>query len=218
MGVGHNLRNFNRILGTLLLILVSFFAGFWVRDHQLFVETDWGQGLYQFSQFLQPPASSKPPQEAVQSLEQRIYSHEIKTADNYDLVLIESQILEKINNLRESLGLQDVRSNTTLQEAARLRAKESAVSFSHTRPDGRDPFTVLNDEFSYSYLAVGENLGMATLLQDEAYMSDWLFQEWTASQGHYDTMVNPPFTEVGVGAYIEDGVLYSAQMFGLPQS
>lgn len=218
MGVGHNLRNFNRILGTLLLILVSFFAGFWVRDHQLFVETDWGQGLYQFSQFLQPPASSKPPQEAVQSLEQRIYSHEIKTADNYDLVLIESQILEKINNLRESLGLQDVSSNTTLQEAARLRAKESAVSFSHTRPDGRDPFTVLNDEFSYSYLAVGENLGMATLLQDEAYMSDWLFQEWTASQGHYDTMVNPHFTEVGVGAYIEDGVLYSAQMFGLPQS
>lgn len=218
MGVGHNLRNFNRILGTLLLILVSFFAGFWVRDHQLFVETDWGQGLYQFSQFLQPPASSKPPQEAVQSLEQRIYSHEIKTADNYDLVLIESQILEKINNLRESLGLQDVSSNKTLQEAARLRAKESAVSFSHTRPDGRDPFTVLNDEFSYSYLAVGENLGMATLLQDEAYMSDWLFQEWTASQGHYDTMVNPHFTEVGVGAYIEDGVLYSAQMFGLPQS
>lgn len=218
MGVGHNLRNFNRILGTLLLILVSFFAGFWVRDHQLFVETDWGQGLYQFSQFLQPPASSKPPQEAVQSLEQRIYSHEIKTADNYDLVLIESQILEKINNLRESLGLQDVSSNTTLQEAARLRAKESAVSFSHTRPDGRDPFTVLNDEFFYSYLAVGENLGMATLLQDEAYMSDWLFQEWTASQGHYDTMVNPHFTEVGVGAYIEDGVLYSAQMFGLPQS
>lgn len=218
MGVGHNLRNFNRILGTLLLILVSFFAGFWVRDHQLFVETDWGQGLYQFSHFLQPPASSKPPQEAVQSLEQRIYSHEIKTADNYDLVLIESQILEKINNLRESLGLQDVSSNTTLQEAARLRAKESAVSFSHTRPDGRDPFTVLNDEFSYSYLAVGENLGMATLLQDEAYMSDWLFQEWTASQGHYDTMVNPHFTEVGVGAYIEDGVLYSAQMFGLPQS
>lgn len=218
MGVGHNLRNFNRILGTLLLILVSFFAGFWVRDHQLFVETDWGQGLYQFSHFLQPPASSKPPQEAVQSLEQRIYSHEIKTADNYDLVLIESQILEKINNLRESLGLQDVSSNTTLQEAARLRAQESAVSFSHTRPDGRDPFTVLNDEFSYSYLAVGENLGMATLLQDEAYMSDWLFQEWTASQGHYDTMVNPHFTEVGVGAYIEDGVLYSAQMFGLPQS
>lgn len=218
MGVESNLRNINRILRTLLLILVSFFAGFWIRDHQLFIESEWGQGLYQFSQFLQPLASSKPSQEAVQSLEQTIYSHEIKTADNYDLVLIESQILEKINNLRESLGLQDVSSNKTLQEAARLRAKESAVSFSHTRPDGRDPFTVLNDEFFYSYLAVGENLGMATLLQDEAYMSDWLFQEWTASQGHYDTMVNPHFTEVGVGAYIEDGVLYSAQMFGLPQS
>lgn len=201
------MRNFNQILWNLLLVLLSFFAGFWIRDHQLFLETEWGQGLYQFSQSLPSPASSETLQEPAQPIEQ-----------SYDLILIESQILEKINDLRESLGLQTVISNTTLQEAARLRAKETAVSFSHTRPDGRDPFTVLNDEFSYSYLAVGENLGMATLLEDEAYMSDWLFQGWMDSQGHYDTMVNTHFTEVGVGAYVEDGILYVAQMFGLPQS
>lgn len=212
------MRNFNQILWNLLLVLLSFFAGFWIRDHQLFLETEWGQGLYQFSQSLPPPASSETLQEPAQPIEQSYDSHQIKTANSYDLILIESQILEKINDLRESLGLQTVISNTTLQEAARLRAKETAVSFSHTRPDGRDPFTVLNDEFSYPYLAVGENLGMATLLEDEAYMSDWLFQGWMDSQVHYDTMVNTHFTEVGVGAYLEDGILYMAQMFGLPQS
>lgn len=212
------MRKFNHILWNLLLILVSFFAGFWIRDHQLFHETEWMQEIYQFSQSLQPPASSETLQEPAEPIEETFYSHEIKTTDSYDLVLIESQILEKINGLRESLGLQAVTSNTTLQEAARLRAKETATSFSHTRPDGRDTFTVLNDEFSYSYLAVGENLGMATLLEDESYMSTWLFQGWMDSQGHYDTMINTHFTEVGVGAYIEDGILYVAQIFGLPQS
>lgn len=218
------MRNFNQILWNLILILSSLFAGFWIRDHELFLETEWGQGLYQFSQSLQPPASSETPQEpepeteTEQPVEESFYSQEIRTVDNYDLSLIESQILEKINDLRESLGLQTVDGNLTLQEAARLRATETAVSFSHTRPDGRDPFTVLNDEVQYSYLAVGENLGMATLLEDEAYMSDWLFQGWMDSQGHYDTMVNTHFTEVGVGAYVEDGILYVAQIFGLPQS
>ncbi|MDN6194100.1 MAG: CAP domain-containing protein [Alkalibacterium sp.] len=134
---------------------------------------------------------------------------------NYDSV--EQKILTLLNELRQEKNLNTLSSNDALKTAADLRAKETEESFSHTRPDGRGPFTVFeNETIDYSYKRVGENLGMATYFKSEEEMAELLFNGWVESQGHYENMVTPEYEEVGIGVHYDGVYLYATQIFGTP--
>jgi uncharacterized protein YkwD len=97
--------------------------------------------------------------------------------------------------------------NSSLNYAGQIRAKECAVSFSHTRPDGTSCFTVGTEAGCSIY---GENIA-AGYWSAEAVVTGWV-----NSPGHYANMVNPVFTSMGVGTYYDSSSeygIYWTQLF-----
>lgn len=144
-------------------------------------------------------------------------ANDLSVTDEIDVAVVENRVLELLNNLRTEVGVSPVSSNDQLKKAANIRAVETEESFSHTRPDGRATFTVLEESgVEYSYQLVGENLAMGTNYLDEKEMAEWLFKGLKESPGHYENMVNKDFEEVGIGVHYNGENLYIVQMFGTP--
>lgn len=132
-----------------------------------------------------------------------------------DMALIEEAIFELVNDLRTDLDLTTLESNDMLKAGAIVRAQETVASFSHTRPNGAEAFTVLNEEgIFYNYQLAGENLAMATAFLEDQEMAQFLFEGWVESEGHYESMVNPDFREIGVGVHFDGEIIYATQLFG----
>lgn len=130
--------------------------------------------------------------------------------------LIEDTIFNLVNDLREELNVNPVIKNETLRLAADIRAIETEELFSHTRPNGTEPFTVLEEEGTYyPYYMIGENLAMATYFRDDEHMAHLIFNGWVESEDHYQTMINPDFKEIGIGVHYDGEILYASQFFGL---
>ena len=55
------------------------------------------------------------------------------------------QVIDLVNQERAAAGLADLKTDAALCAAAQVRAQEIARSFSHTRPDGTNGFTVLRN-------------------------------------------------------------------------
>ncbi|OJF93049.1 CAP domain-containing protein [Alkalibacterium sp. 20] len=137
--------------------------------------------------------------------------------EEVDYDKVEQTIISLLNELREEQNLNTLKSNDMLKAAAIIRAKETEESFSHTRPNGTDPFTVFEEEgISYPYRIVGENLGMATYYMSEEEMAELLFDGWVESEGHYENMIKPEYEEIGVGVHYDGEFLYATQLFGTP--
>ena len=145
------------------------------------------------------------------STEESIVTNEI------DVAVVENRVLELLNELRNEVGVSPVTPNDQLKKAANIRAVETEESFSHTRPDGKATFTVLEESgIDYNYQFAGENLAMGTNYLAEKEMAEWLFQGLKDSPGHYENMVNKDFEEVGIGVHYNGENLYIVQLFGTP--
>ncbi len=109
-----------------------------------------------------------------------------------------------INDLRTSNGLSSLDYVTDLEDPAFARLAEIEQSFSHTRPDGRNCYTVM-DDYGVSYQAFGENLALNySTAQD-------VFDAWMSSPGHYANMVRADFT----GYYLITGSTGGSQYWVL---
>ena len=107
-----------------------------------------------------------------------------------------------MNVVREEQGLEPLDFDPNLGYAAQTRAEECADKFSHTRPDGRDWYTV-NQSICY-----GENLAYG---YDKA---EDVVDAWLASPAHRDLLLDDEFVTCGIGSYEEDNVTYIACEFG----
>ena len=115
----------------------------------------------------------------------------------------EAEVIAKVNQIRVANGLNSLRYDASLEGAADVRANESTVRFSHTRPDGSDWYTVNPD------LMYGENLA------DGYTTADAVVNAWMASPGHKANILKPDFTTVAVSTVVKDGKTYWAQEFGI---
>ena len=66
----------------------------------------------------------------------------------------EAEVIRLVNEIRTEQGLPALTTNSSLSNAAALRAEEIVTLYSHTRPDGSSCFTVL-PAFGISYRAAG---------------------------------------------------------------
>lgn len=80
-------------------------------------------------------------------------------------------------------------------------------SFSHTRPDGSDAFTIFS-QFGIPANYRGENLACGGSASPQKVMDLWI-----ASEGHYSNIINPRFTRIGVGTLTSGKYGYWAQLF-----
>lgn len=115
----------------------------------------------------------------------------------------EAEVIAKVNQIRVANGLNSLRYDASLEGAADVRANETTVRFSHTRPDGSDWYTVNPD------LMYGENLA------DGYTTADAVVNAWMASPGHKANILKPDFTTVAVSTTVKDGKTYWAQEFGM---
>ena len=112
-------------------------------------------------------------------------------------------VFNLMNQQRAAQGLSALVWSDALTSAAQVRANEITTSFSHTRPNGSDFWTV------DSNVQYGENL--AKLYQS----ADSVFIAWMNSPTHAANMMDGGFKTVGIAiAQDSNGNWYWAQEFG----
>lgn len=129
---------------------------------------------------------------------------DIQSENTYtDLI---NEVYEITNNYRSLVGVSSLTLDSSLVEAASIRAKELNDSFSHTRPNGSSCFTVLS-ELGISYGTAGENIAAG-------YSSSQSVMEgWRSSSGHYQNIISSKFKKIGIGVNIINNQYYWVQIF-----
>lgn len=111
----------------------------------------------------------------------------------------ETDFASRINSLRASAGVAALAGNATLNNYARWWARHMAETgdFAHSNIGS------LLGEWSI----VGENIGFGPSVQS-------VFQALVNSSSHYNNMVEPRFSAVGVGVFVDtSGKIWTAHVF-----
>ena len=118
-----------------------------------------------------------------------------------------AQVLALVNAQRARAGLGSLSLDPEASKAAGVRAREIQISFSHTRPDGRDFSTALS-EAGASFRASGENIAYGQRLAEQ------VMDVWMNSAGHRANILNPGYSRIGIG-HVKDsrGVDHWVQLF-----
>lgn len=117
-----------------------------------------------------------------------------------------NEVYEITNNYRSLVGVSSLTLDSSLVEAASIRAKELSDSFSHTRPNGSSCFTVLS-ELGISYGTAGENIAAGY------GSSQSVMEGWRSSSGHYQNIISSKFKKIGIGVNIINNQYYWVQIF-----
>lgn len=129
-----------------------------------------------------------------------ISEQEVRPETELDIEL--EKVFEQVNQARREVGQTELVWSDELADAAGIRAKEIHASFSHTRPDGSEWWSV-NEEIVY-----GENLA-------KGYQNaDSVMKAWLDSTEHKDNILYSGFQSIGIAIYEVDGKWYWAQEFG----
>lgn len=103
-------------------------------------------------------------------------------------------LADRINRHRESLGCSQLVWDDHLATVARRHSEDMTKRhfFSHTNPDGKNPFDRLKDA-KVTYRAAAENLAQGQTLGRDVY------DDWIESQGHRENLENCEYTHFGIG-------------------
>lgn len=116
------------------------------------------------------------------------------------------EVVRLINEERKKNGVKPLAIDNTLMDSAYTRSTELKTSFNHKRPNGNQGYTMA---LELGYSTVGENIAAGQPSPEEVVSA------WMSSAGHRSNILNPDFTDTGVGCYIsDDGWIYWAQLFG----
>lgn len=117
-----------------------------------------------------------------------------------------SEVVRLTNSARGQNGYAALVEDGALSEAAAVRAREIARSFSHTRPSGAS-FSSALSESGVSYLRAGENIASGQKSASE------VMNAWMNSPGHRANILNSSYSRIGSASVNIDGTLYWVQLF-----
>ncbi|MBO4651498.1 MAG: CAP domain-containing protein [Clostridiales bacterium] len=112
-----------------------------------------------------------------------------------------SEVLTLVNNERAANGLAPLSWSNSLAKAAKTRATEIVVTWSHSRPDGSEWYTV-------SDVTYGENLAKGQSSASSAMTA------WMNSADHRNNILMADYKTLGVACYACNGKYYWVQEFG----
>jgi uncharacterized YkwD family protein len=119
-----------------------------------------------------------------------------------------SRILQLANAERAKVGAPALKSNTELNKLATMKSQDMVENnyFSHQSPTYGSPFDMMKT-YGVSYMYAGENLAINS-------DADKAHNAWMGSEGHKKNLLNPDFTEIGIGLYPKGNGSYAyTQMF-----
>lgn len=111
------------------------------------------------------------------------------------------EVLELVNKERTKKGLSKLYMNSEMLETAMVRAAETTLCFSHTRPDSSLCFE-LNMDMTAENIAAGQN-GAASVMDS-----------WMNSEGHRENILSTTVSNIGIGCFYHNGTYYWVQCFG----
>ncbi|MGB3200222.1 MAG: CAP domain-containing protein [Nodosilinea sp.] len=125
---------------------------------------------------------------------------------------IAQDLLRLVNAERQRANVSPLVLNEKLATAAQRHSQDMATSrrMSHTGSDGSTMRSRI-DATQYAWSTIGENVAMGQPTA-AAVMTAWM-----NSPGHRQNILNPAFTELGVGQATGGGRLYWTQLFARPR-
>lgn len=108
-----------------------------------------------------------------------------------------------VNDYRVANGLSPLKWNDQFFQAAKQRAAECTISFSHTRPNGLSPVSV-----DTSIRITGENLAMGYSTPTR------FFDAMRNSSGHNANLLKASYKLGAIAVYKFDGYVFWAELFG----
>ncbi len=161
------------------------------------------------------PASADPEEEAAADYVETAWEEEIEAPAVVAIPLHrqEAGMLEAINARRQEAGLPPVFPDDRLTDIARLRSQDMAARnyFSHTTPEGTTAISLLKG-LGLPYTVAGEILGRTNGPEDQSV--DLIISGFLNSPRHRNQVLNPRYTEAGLGYAIGPGNMrYYAILF-----
>lgn len=120
-----------------------------------------------------------------------------------------NQVVERINEIRVSKGLQPFTQDRALDQLAIIKAQDMIKNnyFDHTSPFYGNPWDMAT-LFDYEYVRIGENLARNFTTPEQTVKA------WLASPNHRDNLLNADYTTTGIGVkQKKDGKLYIVNLF-----
>ena len=125
-----------------------------------------------------------------------IYPGQVLTipSDDNEAKTFEAEVVRLVNIERKKAGLPELRHNWELSRVARYKSEDMKDKgyFAHNSPTYGTPFQMMKS-FGISYRTAGENIARGQITP-EAVVNAWM-----NSSGHRANILNPSFTEIGVG-------------------
>ena len=125
------------------------------------------------------------------------------SADEWTIAQAEQKMIELLNANRTAAGLVPVRADSRLMEIARARSVDMATKhyFSHSQPDGRNVFDILNAKH-ITWFGAGEIIAWNNYptLELSTHNAD---HQWMNSPGHKAIVLSSTLNYVGVGLAID---------------
>lgn len=136
------------------------------------------------------------------------------TPDTHPNAPIFRDLLNDVNALRHRHGMGTLRINSQLNAAAATQAHYNALIYNPTHDDANgNQVDVRVEAQGYLWSTVAENL-----------LSNWdidghsVFSSWEGSPTHYDNLVNPRVTEIGMAYVVTPiGQVYHAMVLAQPR-
>ena len=115
------------------------------------------------------------------------------------------------NDERVRRGLEKVKLNQELCNAAYIRAKELSENYEngHTRTNGTEWYTAIKEQ-DYKFKFAGENYGK---LPVHGVQAELMVQMWIESPIHLENIINEFGGDVGIGFYQDGDYTYWVQLF-----
>lgn len=107
-----------------------------------------------------------------------------------------------LNSYRKNAKVKKLVRDKTLEDIAKIRAKEIVKKFDHTRPNGKSALTLIKgNKYKGENIAKGQKTVAAVT------------KAWYKSKGHRENMLRKSFKKVGIACYEYNGVKYWVQIF-----
>ena len=131
----------------------------------------------------------------------------IPTTDS-SVLSYEQEVIRLVNEARAQNGLKPLSHNWELSRVARYKSQDMRDNryFSHTSPEYCSPFEMIRN-FGITYRSAGENIAKGQR-SPQAVVNAWM-----NSSGHRANILNPSFTQIGVG-YVADGNHWTQMFIG----
>ena len=128
---------------------------------------------------------------------------DLKGPDTEGAVTLDSDeqtFLDLLNALRKQHDAPPLKVSDKLNQISQWMSTDMASKnyFNHTDSSGKSPFDRMAD-VGYHAENEGENIAAGNSDAQSTYL------QWLNSPGHYQTMINPHFTEIGVGRAFNAG-------------